>query len=562
MHRKWLLSKTNADFIEYLSKGASVSPVLAQILVNRGIRDIKSIQTFISPPPSEMHDPFLMPDMQTAVSRLEHALKSGEKVLVHGDYDADGVTSTALLVSVFRKLGIETEYHIPHRDREGYGVSLLGVKKAQQLGAGLIVTVDCGISSHEEIAAAAALGIDVIITDHHQPSEIMPEALAIINPHRHDSLYPFKRLAGVGVALKLVQALKLHLKSEVLHIEDYLDLAALGTVADAVSLTGENRAIAQAGIREMNRTSPRPGIKALKEASGVQNLIRSESLSFSMIPRINAAGRISDAAMVVELLLTEDKNIATRIALSLDQLNASRQEIEGKVFDSALAMIEREGAGHAIIIASSEWHAGVIGITASRLVEKFCRPVFIFSIKGTLAKGSARSIPSVHLYDSLNACSSLLTRYGGHSQAAGISLDMDHFEEFKSAINKVVHAGMKPDEMQPVLEIDASLRFAELNYKLIKDISRLEPFGEGNREPVFASKDVEMTAWKIVGSKHLKMDLMQKNVRMDSIGFSMGDKIETLETSSRFDIAYVPGINEWRGMKNIQLTMKGIRPGV
>ncbi len=556
MNSRWLVRKTNPEFLNYLSVKASISPVLAQILVNRGIRDAESIREFLHPSLENLHDPFLMPDMQKAVDRLRAAADGGETLFVHGDYDADGVTSTALLVSVFRKLGLKVFYHIPNRITEGYGFGDTGLQKAGDCGADLIITADCGISSADEVLKARSMGMDVIITDHHEPPEKLPGATAVLNPCRPDSGYPFKHLAGVGVAFKLVQAIYPELRAE-----EILDLVALGTIADSVPLTGENRIFAAYGLREINRPDCRAGIRALKEAARIDGReISSGLLSFTLLPRINAAGRLDDAGGVVELLLTEDETRAKGIAALLDEHNRKRQRIEGEVLRSALDMIDPANPGTVIVLSSADWHPGVVGIVASRLVDMFYRPVFLFSVKDSVARGSARSIPAFHIYKAVSECSGLLTGFGGHSQAAGLSLAAENIPAFRERINSIAEKTLGADDMIPMLEIDAAVSFPDISFSLVKELGLLEPYGNANREPLLGAKGIEIVSRRTVGDNHLKMQLKQERTNMDTIGFSMADKLGWTDASSSLDIAFVPCINEWNGTRSIQLNLKAVRP--
>lgn len=562
MDRNWIVTKTNPEFLNYLSKEASISAVLAQVMVNRGFKDADSIKDFLYPSLSNLHDPFLMPDMAKAVERICSAIEKNETVFIYGDYDADGITSTALLVSTLRNLGVDTCYHIPNRLIEGYGLSHKGVRKAKDCGAHLIITADCGISSEKEVINAVSLGMDVIITDHHEPPEKLPDATAVIDPHRADSDYPFRQLAGVGVAFKLVQALyqALEGKGHAFRMEDLLDLVALGTVADSVSLIDENRIFATYGLKAINNDRCRTGIKAIKEVAGIKGTIQPGSLPYSLIPRINAAGRLDDASDVVELFLTQERDEAKAMASVLETQNRKRQKIEGDVFQSALSMINGDEVGNAIILSSGEWHPGVIGIVASRLVDMFYRPVFLFSVKDSVAKGSARSIPPLHLYETIAGCSELLLGFGGHRQAAGLRLLEENMPAFKERIESIISAALGPGDMIPVLEIDATVSFSDINYALIKELSLLEPHGDANREPLFGSKGISVMNHRIVGNNHLKMQLSQNSVNVDTIGFSMGNEIDRIVRAPSIDIAFHPGINEWQGMKNLQLNIRAVRP--
>ncbi|RJQ55614.1 MAG: single-stranded-DNA-specific exonuclease RecJ, partial [Nitrospiraceae bacterium] len=376
MHRNWLVNRTNPEFLKHLSGTASISPLLAQILVNRGIRDAGSIRNFLSPALDNLHDPFLLPDMDKAVARLKDAILKKETVFIHGDYDADGITATALLVSALKKLKLKAHYHIPNRITEGYGISDKGIQKAKACGAGLIITADCGISAGNEVLNALSSGMDVIVTDHHEPPDTLPAAIAVIDPHRKDSAYPFKYLAGVGVAFKLIQALFQSTEhgAQGTDVKEYLDLVALGTVADSVPLIDENRIFTVYGLKQINSDSCRTGIKALKKAALIEKPLSSGQLAFTIVPRINAAGRLDDAAEAVELFLTEDEARAGAAAGLLEGQNRKRQKIEGEVLKSALNMLSPHHTENAIVLSSRDWHPGVIGIVASRLAEKFYRP--------------------------------------------------------------------------------------------------------------------------------------------------------------------------------------------
>jgi single-stranded-DNA-specific exonuclease len=562
MNRRWLITKTNREFLKYLSAKASISPSLAQVLVNRGIKDAEAIKEFLKPELNYLHDPYLLPDMQKAVDRLKTAMEKKDKVFIHGDYDVDGLTSTAILVYVLGKLGLETSYHIPNRITEGYGLSSTGIQKAKEWGADLIITVDCGISSEEAVQTAVSINMDVIVTDHHVPPEKLPNALAVIDPHRSDSLYPFKHLAGVGVAFKLAQAVLQALGDRDVRWEDLLDLVALGTVADSVPLTGENRIFVTYGLDQINHTSCRIGLQALKEGSGIDRKVRAGLLSYTLIPRINSAGRLSDAGEVVRLFLTEDKEEARRIASILNEQNRKRQKIEAEVLSSALEMIDPERVDSAIILSSPEWHPGVIGIVASRLVERFHRPVFLFSEKDLSARGSARGVPPIHLYNAIDECADLLTGYGGHRQAAGLSLPLDNLPSFIEKIKHIISRDLPEEDMTQVLEIDATVNFSDINFNLINELSLLEPYGEANREPTFGAKGIEIVNRRVLKDRHLKMQLKQDSVNVDTIGFSMGGIMEKIDGAPYLDIAFVPCINEWNGTRNIQLNLKAVRPGV
>lgn len=563
MHRNWRVNRTNPEFLQYLSDRASISRIFAQILVNRGIKDAESIKNFLYPSLEDLHNPFLLPDMAKAVDRVKLAIAKKETVLVHGDYDADGVTATAVLISSLKKFGLDPVYHIPNRMSEGYGISDTGIEKASACGASLIITGDCGITARDEVLKARAKGIDVIITDHHEPSEELPEALAVIDPHRKDSEYPFKFLAGVGVAFKLVQALLIDrgLTLSDSGYDDMLDLVALGTVADSVPLVGENRILVTYGLKKINMSPCRIGLKAIKDLARIDGEMRAGQLSYTIIPRINAAGRIDDAGTVVELLLTDESSRAEDIASLLDQQNRKRQKIEGDVLKSALEMIDPVQPDSAIVLSSPDWHPGVVGIVASRLISRFYRPVFLFSEEGSIAKGSARGIPPFHLLDAVTECSDMLIAFGGHRQAAGLKLHADKLSAFREKMNSIVERTLSAEDFVPELRIDASVKLSEINYNLVRELSLLEPFGDSNAEPVFGARSTEITRQRIVGNNHLKIMVQQESISMDAIGFAMGEQLAKIDRSPSVDIAFVPGINEWNGTRSLQLNLKAIRPG-
>lgn len=588
--KKWLVNRTNPEYVDYLSRAASVSPTFAQVLISRGLKTPGQIDTFLSPDTERLSDPFDLPGMREATERIIHANRQGERVLVHGDYDADGVSATAVLTEGLRRLGLDVQPFIPNRVAHGYGFGTAGVERAKETGAGLIITVDCGITSFEAVTAAKALGIDVIITDHHEPVRqitgsgvqgpgsgkdsgeddrcsmppdpgprtlapfLLPEAVAVINP----KLVPDSELSilsGAGVAFHLVRAL---LGNDA---NDLIDLAAIGTGADVVPLTGDNRIILREGLR-LIRAGGRTGMQALKEAAGMKgDSFRTQSLYYMLIPRINAAGRIDDANEVVRLLTTQSEAEAEELALWLNRLNARRQEIEEAVYQDALKMLTAHGAEHdALVLAAEGWHPGVVGIVASRIAEQYCRPTFILTIENGVAKGSARSIPSFDIHLGLSRCGEVLTRFGGHKQAAGLSLPAGEIPRFREMISRVVRESLSEEDYAPSLRIDAAVALSGVTISLIDEFSRLEPFGYGNEEPLLASKGLDAAQPRIVGNNHLKMYLRQRGSGIDSIGFAMGDLLSSLEKNSRIDAAFMPAINEWNGGRYLQLNLRAIRP--
>jgi len=576
MHRKWLVSRTNPDYIKYLSKAVSVSPAFAQVLASRGIKTPQAFNTFLNPRISELSDPFEIDGVKTAVERIKRAADTNETVLVHGDYDADGLTATAIMVHTLRVLGIDVHYFIPDRITHGYGFNPAAVKKAKELGAALIITVDCGITSFEAAAAAKKEDIDVIITDHHEPAfrgqgsgvrgqantqhlipdaYSLPEAVAIINPKLSSSDSPLSILSGAGLAFKIATALST-LNASRLTPYALLDLAAIGTMADVVPLTGENRIIVKEGM-ELIKEGRRQGIRALKSAAGLDKKeLRAGLLSFSLIPRINVAGRISDASDVVRLLLSEEEGEAETLGSWLNRLNSERQKIEQEVYQKAREALKAAPDAPVIILSGEGWHQGVVGIVASRIAEEFYRPTLILSIEDGIAKGSGRSIPSFDLCGGLAECSEFLLSFGGHRQAAGVRLKVENIPLFEKAMQRIVETALSREGLVPSLEIDADVALSEINHSLIRELARLEPFGCCNEEPLLASRKLEVVNPRIVGNNHLKMRLKHGAHSMDAIGFDMG----SAKTSGAVDAVFTPTLNEYNGSSYLQLNLKALRP--
>jgi single-stranded-DNA-specific exonuclease len=496
--------------------------------------------------------------MEEAVEAIEDARRRSLRLLIHGDYDADGLTATAILADSLKKLGLDVRHFIPSRFRDGYGFNPPAVEMARAMKAGLIITVDCGISSFEACRQAARAGMGVVVTDHHEPAREegkphLPEALAVINPKISNP--DLSVLSGAGVALKMVQALGG--RHPELSPSWFTDLAALGTVADSVPLVGENRVIVREGMEQLEK-SARPGIRALRDVAGLSGRsLRSSLLAYTLVPRINAAGRMGEATGVVELLTTSDEARAAELALSLDRMNTERQAIEEAVNNEAVGRLEREGVGNAIVLASEDWHEGVLGIVAARLAERFSRPAFVFSIKNGIAKGSARSIPQFDVFSGLTRARDILLSFGGHPQAAGLRLQVDRLHEFRRRMGQVVTDAVK--DFAPTLTIEAAVTLREISFRLLEEFRALEPFGFGNPEPVLGAKALEVMSPRIVGNNHLKMKLRSRSTVMDSIGFGMGALLESVESAKAVDAAFTASVNEWEGGRTIQLALKGIR---
>ncbi len=589
MNRKWLVNRTNPEYIQYLSRVASISPALAQICINRGIKTPEEVNSFLNPDLSNVSDPFDIEGMKVAVERITGALKNNERILVHGDYDVDGISATALIIQALKTLGIECTFFIPHRIEHGYGFNHASINKAKQFGATLIITVDCGITSFETARLCKKAGVDVIITDHHEPAPAgekrgrgesekhnepdkkfeLPDALAVINPKLSQPHSPSSNLSGAGVALKLVHALSI-VHSSRLALREFFDLAALGTIADVVSLTLENRVMVKEGLT-LIENGTRLGLQALKTVSGIDGRsLTPRLLAFTLIPRMNAAGRVSDAHRVIDLLLTDSEDEAMQLASWLDQLNAERQRIEEDVHREALDQIHKKEIGPVIVLSSEKWHRGVIGIVASKITENFCRPTCIISKEGDIARGSARSIPSLHLYKALSECRSVLRRFGGHEMAAGFELSTEDIDAFEACMIRTAQKTCSGEDLTPLLKIDAEVDFSEIHFGLTKEFEMLEPFGFGNPEPLLGSRGLEVIFPRIVKNNHLKMKLRQKDHALEAIGFDMATAYNSLLSNGKPDAAesttvdavFTPFINEWEGARYLQLNLKAIRPSI
>ncbi len=582
MHRRWFVNRTNPEFIRYLSATASISPVLAQILVNRGLKTHAEIGSFLTPEPSTLADPREIPGMHEAVERILLARGTGEKVLVHGDYDVDGLTATAILIKALRAIGIACDYFVPGRLVDGYGFKPSSVSRAKQAGANLVITVDCGITAFDAAVLCRKEGIDLIVTDHHEPalrnlappsipcgarlaegktSEhfLIPDAVSVINPKLSGNDTPVAHLAGAGIALKLVHAISISHPGG-LAAEECFDLAALGTLADIVPLTGENRAIVRQGLRRMN-SEVRQGVQALLNAAGVSGKkVNTRLLAFTIAPRMNAAGRIDDANAVVDLLLTDSPDEACEIAVLLEKQNAERQRIGKEVHEEALHILKSKEVSPVIVLGSDRWHQGVIGIVASRIAEQFNRPVILLSVDGTSARGSARSIPVFDITRALASCKDLLNGFGGHKQAAGLELHTDKISALEERINNIARETLSDDDLIPVLRIDAQVELSEITFNLIKELETLEPLGCGNPQPLLGAKGLEVVSPRIVKDNHLKMRLRQRSQMIDAIGFDMAQSFVTLAGDTPIDAVFTPSLNEWEEARYLQLHLKAIRP--
>lgn len=545
-----------------LSNELKVPIPIAKILYGRGYTSFDACKLFFRPSMDDFNDPFLFVDMQKAADRILTAITRNEKIVVHGDYDVDGVTSTALVIRVLRKLGAICDYYLPNRLTEGYGISSAGVHAIHQMEAGLIITVDCGITAQDEINCARELGIDCIITDHHEPKELISGAIAVLNP-KVDNRYPYKHLAGVGVALKLCQALVYKAGQHRSIWEQNLDLVALGTAADIVPLTGENRIIAKLGYQQFQNTQ-NAGLKALL---AVQKLtgkeLNTNTIVFQISPCINAIGRLGDPHKGVDLLLTDNDENALQFAKDLQDANLKRRTLDSQVAIEATSWVEEHchpEKDFALVVGKEDWHVGVIGIVASKLVDKFHRPAILLSIgEDGIARGSGRSIPNLHLLDALNECSFYLESFGGHAAAAGLNIKSDKIADFRLAFNNAVQQKLSIDDLRPIVYADLEVELNDLSDKFFRIIKEMEPFGPGNMRPVLYSKNLaHKYSPRIVGTNHLKMSISSGGVVMDAIAWGYGERLPEIKNQGNFKMAFTLDQNEWNGKVNLQMQVKGI----
>jgi single-stranded-DNA-specific exonuclease len=562
---RWLFSDGDEDTQDMLAKELGLNPIISKILTIRNIQTTDEARKYLSPSLKDLHNPFMMKDMQEGVHRLIMAINRGEKVAIYGDYDADGVTSVVLLFKFLKEIGVFASYYIPNRIEEGYGLHNKIIDEIKASGVTLIITVDCGISDNEQVSYAKSLGLDVIILDHHEIPGPLPDAVAAINPHRHDCRFPFKHLAAVGIVFNFLIALRGSLRQDGFwskrsypNLRQYLDLVALGTIGDISPLIDENRIFAKIGL-ELIFEGGRAGVRALKEVCGIEfQPMDTNKASFTLLPRINAAGRIASPHDAVQLLLTDDINEARMLARKLDEYNRRRQALEKTIFQDIVKEVEEKGDPEnlsSLVFASSDWHPGVIGIVASRLVERFSRPVMLISIKDGIGKGSGRSVADFNIYQGLKKCDSLLLTYGGHRFAAGISIREDVIAEFANRLDEVIRQETDISKFVSQTLIDAQCRLKDITYDLLLQIDMLAPFGSNNPEPVMCVRNVNVTSPAIVGNNHLRLKVSEDGVSRDSIWFSKGQFRDSL-SGTLIDIAFTPQISGWNGSGDIQLKMK------
>lgn len=562
MIKKWVIKKTDPKRARPLSEELSVSCITAQVLLNRGIDNINKAHEFLKPSLLDLKDPFLMKGMKEAVSRIKKGVRAKENIMVHGDYDVDGICATALLLLCLKNMGATVSHYIPDRASEGYGINENAVKAAITGKIKLFISVDCGITAIKQTQELNSSGIDVIITDHHQPGDALPDAVSILDPLQKDCRYPYKDLSGVGVAFKLASGLY-GVDSD--YIYEHLDLACLGTVSDVVPITGENRILAKFGLEQLTNSKKR-GLRSLISVAKLKGKdMTSHYVGYILGPRINAAGRLRSAEAALRLLLTDDLQEADLLAEGLDIENRNRQKLEQKTLTEALAKVERNvdfKQDKVIVLEDENWHSGVIGIVASRLVDRFYRPALVITTKGAVAKGSGRSIKNFHLVEALSECSHILENYGGHRYAAGLTLRKSHLEDFKKHINDVAGNCLTAEDFIPTIDIDMEIGFKSLSERLFKEMEGLAPFGVGNPRPVFATKKVRIkTLPQIIGKDTVKMWVTEGNKTCEAIGFRMADIMPSNITDENIELAYTCNLNTYKGVKSIQLQLKDMRVG-
>lgn len=558
MQKAWEIDSLDDKACEALRKAIDVSPVLARLLVKRGVKDSEEARNFLACNLSSLHDPFLFKDMEKAIGRIRSAIENKERILIYGDYDVDGLTATALLYITLKRCGADAGNYIPDRVKEGYGLNIEAAEKAHKAGVKLIIAVDCGITAVEEVNYLKKHHIDCIIIDHHQPmKENLPDAFAILDPLVPGCGYPYKYLASVGLVYKLTQALGSN-------IEEDLDLVALGTISDVAPLTGENRALVKYGLKYLARTQ-RVGLRALMEVAGIgkKKEFYSETVGFILGPRLNASGRMNSSMHSLKLLLTDSKEEAKKLAEDLDKSNRERQAMEAAILKEAISKVEREvnfKEHKVIVIHGDKWHPGVIGIVASRIVEKFYRPTVLVAFDEDMGKGSGRSIRNFHLFDALSKCKEYLIEFGGHEHAAGITISKENIDVFRERLNAVAHEVLQPIDLIPRLEIDAWISLKDLTKKFLKELQLLEPFGVGNRKPVFAVKGLSLkTKPKILNYNTLKIWVTDGELTYEAVGFKKALDYKLDSASSIFDLAFTPSINVWQGQESIQLQLKDLK---
>ena len=563
MEKRWNLISANSTTVQSLQAGLKIHPILCELLVQRGISSFEDARLFFRPSLDHLHDPWLMKDMQKAVARIKVAVNQNQKILVFGDYDVDGTTSVATLYQFLLNLTQHVDYYIPHRYKEGYGISKIGIDFAKENNFDLIISVDCGIKSTELITYAKELGMDFIICDHHLPDDILPPAIAILNAKQIDCTYPYKELCGCGVVFKLITALANTCNLPADTYLKYLDLVATAIAADIVPITDENRTLAFFGVQKVNE-NPSPGLKALMELAKQSGVMRITNLVFAVAPRINAAGRMDDAKKAVQLFIEQDYEKALAFGAILQQDNLDRREADTNITEEALAQIENDplhSTKKSSVVFKSDWHKGVVGIVASRLIEKYYKPTIVLTQSGDVITGSARSVIGFNLYEALHACRAHLLGYGGHFAAAGMTMDVNALEGFKIAFEEAVAQRITESQLTPEITINAELPLDDISLQFYQIISQMEPFGPENMRPLFIAKGVMDTGYsKLVKDLHISFNVTQGKNSVRGIGYNMPEQIKIVKSGKPFDIVFQLQLNEWQGTQSVQMQVMDIKP--
>jgi single-stranded-DNA-specific exonuclease len=574
MPTQWHIAEPDLATQRRLAAVTGLSPLLCQLLINRGMTDAAAVRTFLAPSLHDLLNPFLLHGMQQAVQRLLTALRQGEQIAIYGDYDVDGVTATALLVTFFGELGLDVPYHIPERSREGYGLNAEAIQQLAERGVRLLITVDCGVTAVHEIALASRLGIDTIITDHHQPPDTLPDAWALLNPHQPACSYPNKGLCGVGVVFKLLTALRAALRQENLfaerlpNLKRHLDLVTLGTIADVTPLQGENRVIVHYGLQELTQTR-KLGLHALRQVSGRGGKTATVGeVGFQLAPRLNASGRLGSAVESVALLTTSQAQEAERLAQSLDAVNQQRRAWQQRIEEAVHERIAQQYGGHppaALVLGDPTWHLGVVGIVAARIAETYHRPTFLLQINGDTTRGSGRSIPTFNLYHGLQHCARWLQRFGGHKYAAGLTMDTAYLPNLQEDFIRFAEDTLGPDDLHPTLHIDATVSLAEIDAVLLEQLAGFAPHGAGNPAPLLCARGIKLASpLRRLGQQgqHAKFRVAHNGTTLEVIAFHLAEHIASLAHADALDIAFTPIINTWQGRSQIELQLRAARQHV
>ena len=559
MIKKWEIYDSNEQKVKEICDKYNLNKIIGKIIVNRNVTSDEDVRIFITPTRDDFHDPFLFKGMDIAVDRILQAINNKEKILIYGDYDVDGITSTTVLKKYLQERGGIVNTYIPNRLNEGYGLNKEAIKKIKEMGTDLIITVDCGISGIEEVKYAKELGIEVIVTDHHEVGEVLPDALAVIDAKRKDNTYPFNLLAGVGVVFKVIQAISIRLNLKAEEYLKYLDLVCVGTISDIVPLEGENRTIAKLGLM-LIRVTKNVGLRELIKSSGYKE-IDSNTISFGVAPRINACGRMGHEEEALKLFLAETKEEAVEVTKKLNEYNTLRQNTEKAIYEDAVSKIEKENIENknSIVVGGYNWHHGVIGIVSSKVTEKYYKPSILLCFEDGIAKGSGRSIQGFDLYEGLTKCSEFLDKFGGHAMAVGLTLNKENFDDFKDKFEKIAEeANIK--EMVPTIYIDEEIKLKDISMDLVKSLSVLEPFGEANKVPLFLIKNLKIDSIRALSEgRHLKLSLRDESVVINAIGFDIGNLAEEYKIGDKIDVVGTLEINSFNGFSSIQINIKDIR---